>query len=323
MPEHSLIEQLDNAVQDLLTNANVMPELDRTLESLVRIAALLRDLPREEFRARLKKDLSPASSVARVKPIPEGFQTLTPYIVVEQAAELIEFVRQAFEGEERFRSIGPAGGIHCEMKIGDSILLIGGGGKWKGTPKPTAIHLYVPNADEVYERALDAGAMSLSEPVDQFYGDREGAVRDLAGNFWYIATNKETGLAPEGLTAITPCLHPRQPGELIDFLKRGLGAEEMFVAQTPRGIIQHAKMKVGNSVIEIGPAHGPYQPMPTMFYMYVENAETVDALYDQAIGSGAVSISPPADQPYGDRNAGVRDPFGNEWYVATHVKDVG
>jgi uncharacterized glyoxalase superfamily protein PhnB len=242
--------------------------------------------------------------------------------VVAQAAELIDFVKQAFGGEERFRSIGSAGGIHCEMKIGDSIVLIGGGGKWKGTPKPTAIHLYVPNADEVYERALQAGATSLAEPADQFYGDREGAVRDLAGNFWYIATNKETGGAPQGLASVTQCLHPRQPEEVIDFLKRGLGAEEMFVAQTPRGIIQHAKMKLGNSVIELGPAHGPYQPMPTMFYMYVENVETVDARYRLALEAGGISLSPPADQPYGDRNAGVKDPFGNEWYIATHVKDV-
>ena len=62
-----------------------------------------------------------------------------------------------------------------------------------------------------------------------------------------------------------------------------------------------------------------FQPMPTMFYLYVEN---VDALYRQAVDAGGISISPPADQPYGDRNAAVRDPFGNEWYIATHVKDV-
>jgi len=71
--------------------------------------------------------------------------------------------------------------------------------------------------------------------------------------------------------------------------------------------------------MEIGPAHGPYQPMPAMIYLYVED---VDALYQQATEGGATSISPPADQPYGDRNAGVRDPFGNEWYIASHVKDI-
>ena len=208
------------------------------------------------------------------------------------------------------------------MKIGDSIVLIGGGGKWKGTPKPTAIHVYVPNADEVYERALQAGAISMYEPADRPYGDREGGVRDLAGNLWYIGSNKETGAAPKGLNTVTACLHSPEPRSLLEFLKNALGAEEMLLAQSPGGVFQHAKVKLGSSVLELGPAHGPYQPMPTMFYMYVENVETVDARYRQALEAGCTSLSPPADQPYGDRNAGVRDPFGNEWYIATHVKDV-
>jgi PhnB protein len=68
----------------------------------------------------------------------------------------------------------------------------------------------------------------------------------------------------------------------------------------------------------MGEAHGDYQPMPTVFYMYVNNA---DASYDRALPAGAKSISAPADQPYGDRNAGVEDPFGNRWYIATQPKD--
>jgi PhnB protein len=69
----------------------------------------------------------------------------------------------------------------------------------------------------------------------------------------------------------------------------------------------------------MGEAHGPYQPMPTMFYLYVPD---VDALYQRAINAGATSMSAPADQPYGDRSAGVKDAFGNQWYIATHFKDV-
>jgi PhnB protein len=283
------------------------------------IATHKEDVPPEELQRRFYEMLDQGSSAEqKVKPIPEGFRTITPYLVVNEAAELINFVKQAFGAEERLRSIGVAGGIHCEVKIGDSVVLIGGGGKWKGTPMPTAIHLYVPNADEVYERALEAGAVSIYAPADRPYGDREGGVRDLAGNLWYIGSNKETGGAPEGLGTVTACLHSADPRSVLQFLKTGLGAEEMLLAQSATGVFQHAKVKLGSSVLELGPAHGQFQPMPTMFYLYVEN---VDALYRRAVGAGGTSISPPADQPYGDRNAGVRDPFGNEWYIATHVKD--
>jgi len=278
------------------------------------------DLSREELQRRFHEMLSQSAAAKRkVNPVPEGFRTVTPYLVVKEAEDLIAFVKDTFGAQERFRSIGPAGGIHCEVKIGDSIMMIGGGGKWRGTPMPTALHVYVPNADEAYEGALRAGAVSMYEPTDQPYGDREGGVRDRSGNLWYIGTNTQTGGAPEGMGSVTSCIHSRDPRAVMDFLKVALGAEDMQISESPAGAFQHAKLKLGTSVMEIGPAHGPYQPMPAMIYLYVED---VDALYQQAIEGGATSISPPADQPYGDRNAGVRDPFGNQWYIATHVKDV-
>ena len=283
------------------------------------IATHKEDLRPEEIQRRFRAMHGQSSAEPKVKPIPEGFRTITPYLVVNEAAELIDFVKQVFGAEEQFRTIGGAGGIHCQLKIGDSMMMLGGGGTWKGTPMPSAIHLYVPNADEVYERALRAGAVSLHELTDQPYGDREGSVRDLSGNHWYIGTNKETGGAPTGMNTVTACLHMKEPFAMIDFLKRALGAEEMSLAKSPRGLLQHGKLRLGSSVLEIGPAHGPYQPMPTMFYLYVED---VDALYQQAMAAGGTSISPPTDQPYGDRSAGVQDPFGNQWYIATHVKDV-
>ena len=76
---------------------------------------------------------------------------------------------------------------------------------------------------------------------------------------------------------------------------------------------------MGDSVVEMGEAHGPYQPMPSMFYLYVPN---VDELYSRALSAGATSIGPPVDQPYGDRSAAIKDAFGNTWYIATHFKDV-
>ena len=126
-----------------------------------------------------------------VKPIREGFHTVTPYLMVREAAKLIDFVKEAFAATELFRGTGSAGGIHAEVRIGDSMVMIGGAGTWNGEPMPAAIYLYMDDVDAVYKCALQAGAASLSEPADQPYGDRIAGVKDLFGNVWYIATHIE------------------------------------------------------------------------------------------------------------------------------------
>src|SRR5258708_25971151 len=85
-----------------------------------------------------------------VKPVREGFHTITPYLIVKGAAELIDFVKQAFGAEELYRGTGTAGGIHAEVKIQDSMLMIGGGEILNRPSTPTGIHLYVNDADAVY-----------------------------------------------------------------------------------------------------------------------------------------------------------------------------
>jgi len=179
--------------------------------------------------------------------------------------------------------------------------------------------VYVRDCDAAYERALAAGATSLTTPADQPYGERSAGVKDAEGNHWYIATFQGKDYKWEGAPDVQPCLHPLRAEPVIGFLKRAFGAQELGRAATPEGVIQHVTMKVGDSHMELGEAHGPYQPMQSMFYLYVPN---VDAMYKRALAAGATSISEPSDQPYGDRNGGVRDPFGNDWYIATHVKDV-
>lgn len=125
------------------------------------------------------------------KPIPEGYHTVTPCLVAEGAGRLIDFLKQAFGAEERFRMARPDGGVmHAEVKIGDSMVMLGdANAEWKAVPG--VLYLYVEDADAVYQRALDAGATSIMAPVDQFYGDRHGGVKDFAGNLWWIATHKE------------------------------------------------------------------------------------------------------------------------------------
>ena len=248
-----------------------------------------------------------------------GYGSITPYLTVERAGDLVEFVKQAFDAVEVFRATGSAGGMHAEVTIGDSRLMIGG---MPGvTEIPTALHLYVPDADAVYQRAMEAGATSLEEPVDQFYGDREAGVKDPTGNVWWIATHK-LGPAgthvPEGLRAVTPFLHPVGAAKLIDFMKEAFAAEEVSRHQSPDGMIQHATVRIGNSMIEMGEAHGEAQPMPPALYMYVED---LDASYESALKAGATSLQPPTDQAYGDRTAWVKDAWGITWYLAT-PKDI-
>jgi uncharacterized glyoxalase superfamily protein PhnB len=108
-------------------------------------------------------------------------------------------------------------------------------------------------------------------------------------------------------------LRPRGAAKVIDLLKQAFEAEETAPYAGADGTIHHAEVRIGDSVVEMGEAHFPYQPMPTMFYL---------AWYGRALRAGATSLSKPADQPYGYRNASVEDPFGNVWYIATHIKDV-
>ncbi len=134
-----------------------------------------------------------------VKPIPDGFHSVTPYLIVQGVAKLIDFLKQSFEAEETMaRTTRPDGTImHAEVRIGDSIIMMGEPmGKFQ--PMPGSIYLYVNDTDAVYKRALQAGATSMMEPADQFYGDRNAGVKGPTGNVWWIATHIED-VSPEEL----------------------------------------------------------------------------------------------------------------------------
>jgi PhnB protein len=133
-----------------------------------------------------------------VKPIPDGFHSVTPYLMVQGVAALIDFLKQAFGAEEIFRMPRPDGAImHAEVKIGDSMIMMGEA-MGEHEPMPGSIYLYVSDTDAVYHRALQAGATTVMEPGDQFWGDRQGGIKDPVGNHWWIATHKED-VSPEEL----------------------------------------------------------------------------------------------------------------------------
>jgi PhnB protein len=286
------------------------------------VTTVLEEMSVEEMHRRMGPEQSAEPRPSGVSPVPQGYRTVTPYIVAENAVGLLDFLQKAFGGELVFRSVGSAGGLHAEVRVGDSMLMLGGGGpglKWAGNPKQFGFHYYVPDCDATYQRALDAGAVSVLEPTEQPYGERSASVRDAAGNLWYIATYRGKDYKWEGAPDIQPSLHPLRAEPVISFLKRAFDAEELGRHATPQGVIQHVTMKIGSSHLEMGEAHGQYQPMPSMFYLYVPNCDDV---YRRAIAVGAKSIMEPTDHPYGDRSGAVQDAFGNEWWIATHIKDV-
>jgi PhnB protein len=126
-----------------------------------------------------------------VKPIPDGYHSVTPYLMVKGAEKLIDFMKEAFGATERTRGQRPDGSVsHAEMTIGDSVVMLGDPIE-EFPPMPAAIHLYVEDCDSTYKKALQAGGESVQEPADQFYGDRMAGVRDPFGNQWWIATHFE------------------------------------------------------------------------------------------------------------------------------------
>ncbi len=247
-------------------------------------------------------------------------QTITAYPVVHDVPALIGFLARVFGATEKFRTIGSAGGYHAEVQIGDSELMIGGGGpdvSWQGDARPMAFHIYVQDTDATYQRALDGGGESLQHPADQDWGERTAHVKDPGANFWYIATFKGEHYYSDGAPTIQPFLHPLRSEPVIDFLTSAFGATELGRAITPDGVILHTTIKIGNSALELNDADGVYQPMPGMFYFYVEDA---DSIYTRAIECGAEAISAPVDHDYGDRSGCVKDLSGNTWYIATRLQ---
>jgi PhnB protein len=134
-----------------------------------------------------------------VKPVPEGYHTVTPYLAVDDAAEAIEYYKSAFGAKERVRMDTPDGKIgHAELEIGDSLVMLSDPTPQASTKPPkelggtsASVFLYVEDVDAVVKQAVDAGATITMEVADQFWGDRFGTVTDPFGHLWAIATHVE------------------------------------------------------------------------------------------------------------------------------------
>jgi len=313
IPDNVKVEQLDHAIDALLAGRGVT---DPSLAGLTQIAAALRDLPDENFQKRLKSDLQrrttmPASAVT---PVREGFHTITPFIAVPNAPELIDFLKLTFDAQETTRH--PHGeGFVASVKVDDTDLLIMDQQALPGQGRIGAFHVYVPDCDATFKRAIEAGATSKGEPSDTVYGERAGFVTDASGNQWYIATHLGATPALENLWNVTPFAHPSSVRKYIDFLTAVMGAKELVVHEHG-GRVVYAAAQIGDAVLEMGESPNP---LPSGFYLFVEDC---DAVYHRAIQAGATSLWPPADQQYGERTASFVDPFGYQWIPATQLKHV-
>jgi len=139
--------------------------------------------------------------MSKVSYIPEGYNSITPYLIIKDAAQAIEYYKKAFGATEVFRMDQPDGKVgHAELKIGNSRIMVSeenpkmGHGYTSATSigaSPVSLYLYMPDVDRVVERAVAAGAKTLKPVQDQFYGDRSGFIQDPFGHLWGIATHIE------------------------------------------------------------------------------------------------------------------------------------
>ena len=143
-----------------------------------------------------------------VNPIPNDHQSVVPYPIIKGVPALIEFLKATFDAEEVHRMKQDDGAVmHAQVKVGDTTMMMGEAGE-SYDPRPISLYVYVEDVDRTYQRALKAGAVSVAEPSDQFYGDRTGSVKDPVGNIWWIASRRED-LSSEALQKRMAALKPK------------------------------------------------------------------------------------------------------------------
>jgi PhnB protein len=313
----ALVDRLDRTIDLLLDGHDATAALaDEELSPLAVVASDLRFCPSPAFKARLRATLERRTKMTMILEnvkLREGFTTVTPYIRVRTPG-LVQFLAAAFGAVETSVTTTTAGGgVHREVRVGDSMLMVGEGGPEGGLAfAPASFHVFVPDVDAAFARAIAAGGKSLGAPENRPYGERSGYVEDPLGNRWYIATSLGPTPVPAGHRTVTPYIHPRGVPSYIDFLKRALSAVEEFRAEH-EGVVMHARVRIGDGAIEMGEGQSQSAPEQVAFYLYVADC---DALYEQAVAAGATPLFPPAPQSYGDRMGAVRDQAGTTWFIA-------
>ena len=234
--------------------------------ALTSIVAALAGCPRAEFRDRLRRVLERSINMTTLadtstssRGVRAGFSTVTPYLMAPDIEPVISFAKAVLGAAETMRTPGGGGGIHVELRIGDSMVMCGGGAGTYNPVIPTrlvGLHVYVDDVDAAFQRALGARGTSLGAPEDRPYGERSGFVKDPAGNQWYIATRTEPHYLDQPPRSVTPHLYVenrpgREAATFIGFLQEAFGAEVAFRHDSPDGLVAHAVVRLQGGRIDI------------------------------------------------------------------------
>src|SRR5215471_7979694 len=193
MAEHALADRVNAIVDRIVAREDASAALrDPEVAPFARIAVELRHYPAPDFKARLRATLqrrTTMTSTMTTEAVREGFTTVTPYIRVANEG-LVAFLASAFGAVETFAGRGGGGGMHREVRIGSSMVMISEGSDASGMMPvtPMAFHIFVDDVDAAFARAIAAGGKAMGAPEDRHYGERAGFVTDPFGNYWFIAS---------------------------------------------------------------------------------------------------------------------------------------
>lgn len=255
------------------------------------------------------------------KPTRPGFHTVTPYLIVRELELTIDFLKQAFEAQEHFRATGSAGGTHVEMRIGDSMIMLGGGAQSReAKPLPIMLFLYVEDVDKVYQAAVTAGATSIMEPTDGAFGEPRGAgIKDLSDNEWYFSTWAARPDAPPAyiepvsepakteMPDVIPMLSYEDGATAMSWLTHAFGFQAVTRWLGADGRLDHGEMVTGSGRIMLASPTAAYES-PKHHRQHCERArawstvpwvidgvlvyvDDVDKHYAQAKAAGATLLS--------------------------------
>lgn len=274
------------------------------------------------------------------KPSRPGFHTITPYLIVRDLEPYLAFLQQAFGATEHFRAIGSAGGNHVEVRIGDSMLMLGGAKQGVATSTQSMIFLYLDQVDAVYTAALAAGATSLMPPTDGAFGEPRGAgIQDLFGNEWYFANWLARPDAPPAYDEPRPTTMDTTPDVIpmldyedgpaaMDWLAAAFGFQEVTRWLDDDGQLAHGEMTTGNGRIMLATPTPAYESprhhrehceaarawsaVPWVVDGVLVYVDDIDAHFTRAKQAGA-SILSAVEDGFPGRRYRVEDLEGHRW----------
>ena len=277
-------------------------------------------------------------------PTRPGFHTVTPYLIVKEVDSMLAFLSDAFGGTELFRTTGGGDGTHVEMRIGDSIIMVGGGVN-VAEPMPTMLFLYLEDVDGVYQAALAAGATSLVAPGPMFGEPRGAGIKDPVGNDWYFARWEDAPDAPPAYCdppqyRVAPDTIPMLAYEdgptVMDWLAGAFGFQEVERWLNDDGTLAHGEMITGNGRLMLAMPTPAYQSpkrlreaydparawseVPWVINGVMVYVDDVDAHFAQAKAAGAVILSELEDGSPGRRYR-AEDLEGHRWMFMQRVSD--